>query len=47
MLPEEALTSVNAAFQVTDAPSGVHPVKQALEDLATPRDLSPTPSPGQ
>jgi hypothetical protein len=45
--PEKALTSVNPAFQVTDAPSGVHPVKQALEALATPPATSPTPSPGQ
>jgi hypothetical protein len=44
--PDEALTSVKPLRQVTDAPSGVHPVKQALE--VGPRHspaASPNPSP--
>jgi hypothetical protein len=44
--PDEALTSVKPLRQVTDAPSCVHPVKQALE--VGPRHspaASPNPSP--
>jgi hypothetical protein len=46
--PDETLTSANTAYQVTFAPSGVHPVKEPRSrPLPLPRDLSTAPTPRQ